>query len=328
MIRFAKKEDLPRVNELRKQVFDLHAAARPDVFKEEFTKELRDYVYTVYEDPRKKIAVEEDGGLIRAFAVLNHITRPENPFMHERDYLDIDEFCVDKTFRRQGIATEMIRFIRAYAEKEGFSRLELNMWEFNQEALRCYERAGFTTYRRYLEIRLDPQGGVNEKLTQRQPKVNADAVRLTPMTPEMYHEYCKEYENDPDLYLDPAKFVPYEYSEEKVERYLQRLRDLKRISLAIMLGDEIAGEIVLKNIEPRRQATMGLTLKNAGYKDRGIGTQAERLAVQYVFHELDIPVLYADTIRTNTRSQHVLEKVGFRFLREDEDFKYYEIRRE
>ena len=139
---------------MRKQVNDLHVAARPDIFKAGFPKELQDFVYEIFEDPQKKILVEEDGGVVRAFAVLNHITRPENPFMHERDHLDIDEFCVDEAFRRQGVATEMIRFIRAYAQKEGFSRLELNMWEFNQEALKCYENAGFTTYRRYMEIRL------------------------------------------------------------------------------------------------------------------------------------------------------------------------------
>lgn len=32
-----------------------------------------------------------------------------------------------------------------------------------------------------------------------------------------------------------------------------------------------------------------------------------------------------DTIRKNTRSQHVLEKVGFHFVGEDETFKYYRI---
>ena len=73
---------------------------------------------------------------------------------------------------------------------------------------------------------------------------------------------------------------------------------------------------------------MGLTLKTAKYKNRGIGTQAERLVIQYVFNELDIPTLYADTIRTNTRSQHVLEKVGFVFIWEDKDFRYYRIDRD
>ena len=72
---------------------------------------------------------------------------------------------------------------------------------------------------------------------------------------------------------------------------------------------------------------MGIVLKNAQYKDRGIGTQAERLAVKYVFDDLGIPTLYADTIKTNARSQHVLEKVGFTLFREDLDFKYYRIDR-
>lgn len=30
-------------------------------------------------------------------------------------------------------------------------------------------------------------------------------IRLKRMPPEKYHEYFKEYQNDPDLYIDPAK---------------------------------------------------------------------------------------------------------------------------
>ena len=103
---------------------------------------------------------------------------------------------------------------------------------------------------------------------------------------------------------------------------------MKRVTLAILWDDEIAGEIIIKNIEDHKCATMAITLKNAEYKDRGIGTAAERLAIRYLFDELDIPALYADTIQTNTRSQHVLEKAGFVFIREDRDFKYYRIDRE
>ncbi len=35
--------------------------------------------------------------------------------------------------------------------------------------------------------------------------------------------------------------------------------------------------------------------------------------------------IFADTIRTNARSQHVLEKIGFTLVREDENYKYYRI---
>ena len=154
------------------------------------------------------------------------------------------------------------------------------------------------------------------------------SVFLRPMTAEMYHAYCREYENDPDLYIDKSKFVSYVYSPELADRYIQRQTDLKRRWFAIMWGDEMVGELILKNIEPRKCATLSICMKNGRCKDRGFGTRAEGLAIGYVFRHLDIPVLYADTILTNERSQHVLEKVGFRFLREEGDFRYYRIDRD
>ena len=150
-------------------------------------------------------------------------------------------------------------------------------------------------------------------------------VTLQPMTAEMYHRYFKEYENDPDLYLDRSKCVPYVYSAETVDRYIQRQIDKGRICLAVMLDREIIGEIVLKNIEPKVCATIGMAMKNDAYKNRGYGTQAQKLAVRYVFETLDIPTLYADALVTNTRSQHVMEKVGFAFTHADETFRYYRI---
>ena len=153
-VRFAREEDLERVNELRKQVNDLHVSGRGDIFKAGFPDELRDYIYAIFCDPWREIAVCERNGSICGYAVLNHIIRPETPFMYERDSLDIDEFGVDEACRRQGIATEMMTFIRDYAKAEGFERIELNMWEFNQDALAFYEKVGFSTYRRYMEIQV------------------------------------------------------------------------------------------------------------------------------------------------------------------------------
>lgn len=151
-VRFAKEEELGRVNELRRQVNDVHVAGKPDVFKPGFTDELRDHVYTIWNDSEQKIAVAERDGEIAGFAVLHHILKPENPFMYERDFLDIDEFCVDEAHRRQGVGAELIAFIREYAREQGFKRLELNMWEFNEGALAFYEAEGFATYRRYMEM--------------------------------------------------------------------------------------------------------------------------------------------------------------------------------
>ena len=153
IIRFAKENELVRVNELRKQVNDLHVEGKPEVFKAGFNDELRDYIYNIWDDPEQEIVVADLDGTICGFAVLHHIVKPATPFMYERDFIDVDEFCVDKDYRRQGVASEMITFIRNYAKEKGFNRIELNMWEFNRDALAFYEAVGFKTYRRYMEMK-------------------------------------------------------------------------------------------------------------------------------------------------------------------------------
>ena len=152
--RFAGEGDIDRVNEIRRQVNELHVKGRPDIFKPGFPDELRDLAYGMLGDANRRIAVAERGGRIGGYAVLHRLVKPETPFMYVRESLEIDEFGVDEKMRRQGAATELIRFIKEFAERKGYGRIELNMWEFNAGALAFYEAAGFSTYRRYMEMKV------------------------------------------------------------------------------------------------------------------------------------------------------------------------------
>ena len=107
-----------------------------------------------------------------------------------------------------------------------------------------------------------------------------------------------------------SRFSVYQYSEERYDAYWQRQLDLGRVHLAVMLQDAPIGEVILKNIdEASRSCTMRIHLQNDRVKKRGYGTQAELLALQYAFHEMQMDTVYADTIKKNQRSQHVLVKV-------------------
>lgn len=150
-------------------------------------------------------------------------------------------------------------------------------------------------------------------------------ITIKKMNNEMYHHFFKEYQNDEDLYLNKNDFFEYVYSEEKVNAYILKQSKLKRICFAIMCDDEIVGELKIYNIIPFKSAFLGISMKNKNYKDKGYGTKAELLAIDYVFNKLEIPVLYADSIITNTRSQHVLEKVGFKLYFQDKERKHYKI---
>ncbi|MBR4224274.1 MAG: GNAT family N-acetyltransferase [Oscillospiraceae bacterium] len=151
-VRVAGRDDLTKVNELRRQVNDVHTAGEPGIFKQGFGEDLRAYIYKIYDDPAKSIIVAEDEGEICGFAVLLRFNKPESPYSRERRYLNVEEFGVDEAHRRKGVGRELMRYIRDTAKAEGFDRVELDMWEFNQGALAFYEDMGFTTYRRYMKM--------------------------------------------------------------------------------------------------------------------------------------------------------------------------------
>lgn len=62
---------------------------------------------------------------------------------------------------------------------------------------------------------------------------------------------------------------------------------------------------------------------NDSVKNKGYGSAAERLALAYAFENLGMESVLADSVLKNTRSQHVLEKVGFVLIGVDDTFKYY-----
>ena len=145
-------------------------------------------------------------------------------------------------------------------------------------------------------------------------------VSIQPMTREMCHEFYKGFQNDPAI----GHYYEYIYTPEIADRYFDTNSVADRKLFAIMVGNQIVGECKLKNIDfEKRECSMGIHLQNDAVKGKGYGTQAERLILQYAFEELGMIAVNADAALKNTRSQHVLEKVGFRYTHEDDTFKYY-----
>ena len=145
-------------------------------------------------------------------------------------------------------------------------------------------------------------------------------VILCPMTRQMCHEFYQNFQNDPAI----GHYYQYVYTPEIADRYFDANSVPDRKLFAIMVGDRIVGECKLKNIDlQKRECSMGIHLQNDAVKEKGYGTQAERLILQYAFEEMGMVAVNADAALKNTRSQHVLEKVGFRYTHEDDTFKYY-----
>ena len=152
-----------------------------------------------------------------------------------------------------------------------------------------------------------------------------NTVSIQPMTREMCHTFYKGFQNDPAI----GHYYEYVYTPEIADQYFEKNSVPEKKLFAIMVNGEIVGECKLKGIDlDKRECSMGIHLRDDSVKEKGYGTQAERLVLQYAFGELGMDAVNADAAQKNTRSQRVLEKVGFRYTHEDEHFKYYRCEKE
>lgn len=153
-------------------------------------------------------------------------------------------------------------------------------------------------------------------------------ISLCIMTRELCHELYQGWENDPAIYMDMELFTVYQYDKNSVDRYFESKQNPSRVIFAIMKDGRPIGELQLKQIDwENKECTLSIHMQNDTVKGHGYGTCAEWLALQYAFDTLGMAAVNADTIIKNTRSQHVLEKVGFHYVREKDGFRYYRYER-
>lgn len=154
IVRYAKKDELLRINEMRAEVNELHVNGRPDIFRPGFRTELQQRIYEVFDSDKADIIVAECGGTLCGFAMVEYIDRPESAYGNARSFYHIEEFGVDEAFRRMGVASAIVEFCKGEAKAKGYNRIELDVWEFNDGAIQFYKSAGFQTYRRLMQLDL------------------------------------------------------------------------------------------------------------------------------------------------------------------------------
>lgn len=152
MIRLAKEEDIPRLQELLRQILIVHHQVRPDIFKSEGSKFTDAELEAVINDLNRPIFVYEDeNGCIlgHIFMVIQDISENDGPQKAHKSLL-IDDLCVEKGARGQKIGEKLYQFALDYAKEQGCYNVTLHVWNDNAGALRFYERLGMRP--RYTEM--------------------------------------------------------------------------------------------------------------------------------------------------------------------------------
>ena len=59
---------------------------------------------------------------------------------------------MDESKKGKGYGKLLMQEVKQIAKQKGISRIELNVWTFNEDAVKFYEKLGFETYRKHLRL--------------------------------------------------------------------------------------------------------------------------------------------------------------------------------
>ena len=146
-IRPTEQRDIPDLMRLLEQVNMVHHTGRPDLFKGPTTKYSEAELAEILSDSARPVFVLEAEGRVRGYVFCQLEEQLGDRLMEDCRTLYIDDLCVDREARRQGIGRRLYQHALRQARDMGCQRVTLNVWTLNPDAMRFYEQCGLTPYK-------------------------------------------------------------------------------------------------------------------------------------------------------------------------------------
>lgn len=152
LIRRAENIDIPKINDLLRQVCLVHHNGRPDLFKYGAQKYADEELIQIISDDEKPVfvAVDKDNTVLGyVFCIFErHIN---DNILTDVKTLYIDDLCVDESLRGKHIGKQLYDYAVSFAKENGCYNLTLNVWNCNDSAMKFYEKCGLKPQKTHLE---------------------------------------------------------------------------------------------------------------------------------------------------------------------------------
>ena len=152
IIRRATVDDAEGILALLGQVEAIHQKGRPDLFLEHGTKYTAAELFEIMTDAERPIFVAAVGERVVGY-IFGIITETrDSTMLVDMKTIHLDDVCVDESCRGMGIGGLLMEYVIAWAKSVGCNRMDLDVWEFNDGARRFYEKYGFVTQKRRMDM--------------------------------------------------------------------------------------------------------------------------------------------------------------------------------
>ncbi len=142
-IRKIQNNDFQSIAKLVRQVHDLHYNNRPDIYNDIDPFEKSYFDFLMSDENTISIVCEIDEEIVGI--CITTIRKPSsNPLIKARKIAYIENMCVDKNYRKNGIGKKLFDEAVRLSKKQGAVSVELMVWDFNSDAISFYKKLGFS----------------------------------------------------------------------------------------------------------------------------------------------------------------------------------------
>jgi RimJ/RimL family protein N-acetyltransferase len=152
------------------------------------------------------------------------------------------------------------------------------------------------------------------------PNIVGEKVILRPFNVDVDFEYIEECLKDPEVIKYTGSSSDYDRAE-VYNWYNTRNEQPNRLDLAIVdkLQGTLVGEVVVNLYDEVNHSMNFRILIGPMGRDRGVGTEATQLMIEYVFSNTCVNQLTLSVYDFNPRAKKIYEKVGFVLESVDKD---------
>lgn len=144
-LRVAENCDFKRISEIYEQVDKLHRKAHPDRFQKPIQiGRSQEYFNGLIKDDKAQLYVAIEKEEVIGFAEAYISSSADFPVLRKRQWLLIDGIAVDVKFRRKGVGQLLLNELYEWSKKQNIEDVELNVYAFNEPAIKFYKKNGFS----------------------------------------------------------------------------------------------------------------------------------------------------------------------------------------
>ncbi|MFP4660944.1 MAG: GNAT family N-acetyltransferase [Halanaerobiales bacterium] len=143
-------------------------------------------------------------------------------------------------------------------------------------------------------------------------KLIGDRIYLSPVNVEDAEQFT-QWINDLDVSIN-LSVAPQIYSLEKEKEILEKMaKEGYNLSIVDIEKDELIGNCGLLDVDKlHRNAEVGIFIGNKGYWDKGYGSEAMNLLLDYAFNLLNLNNIFLRVHSFNKRAIRCYKKCGFK----------------